>query len=315
MNTPTDPRQQQTRTASPSNGAAPFSIQRVEQPSLAKFDPGDLMPRSWAEARELATFLSRAGMLPDHLKGNEHNTFLTILSGLELGISPLVACREIYFVKGKPNISSRLKVAMVRSSGLCQDYEEVEVNVKRNSNGQITEGKAVVRGRRVGQERWTVKEFTIEDARAGDLFKNDVWNKYPKDMLLARANSRLCDDLWQDVTRGMRSREEVEDERVIEGQRISPPEDPSRFHQPENGDVVDGETGEVFQEKKEDPLTFEALRRALDEAPNRNALQEATANVNKAKPQGYLTTEQLEQLMASYKSRLAFFDKNGNGSH
>jgi hypothetical protein len=274
-------------------GQHPLTNHREEHVTLSRFDPSDLMPRSWSEARELSSFLCKAGMLPDHLRGNEANVFLTILAGLELGISPLVACREIYFVKGRPNISSRLKVAMVRSSPVCRDYEEVESTVK----------KAVVRGRRVGQERWTVKEFTIEDAKTAELLGNDNWRKYPKDMLLHRANGRLCDDLWQDVTRGMRSKEEVDDEREVAGERILPPDDPN-LSPPPRLEVVDPVTGEVTEGEVLPARPFDALAADIATAADRQGLMGIVARINAAKSDGKVSVEEVTELQRRYKAQL-----------
>lgn len=301
-------KQSTTRPTQNGSSSQPFAMSRQEPTSqLAKFDPSDLMPRSWAEARELAMFLSQAGMLPDHLKGQPHNVFLTILSGLELGVSPLVACREIYFVKGRPNISSRMKVAMVRGSPVCRDYEEVESTDKR----------AIVRARRVGQEKWTTKEFTIEDAKRADLFKNDVWNKYPKDMLLHRANSRLCDDLFQDVTRGMRTREEVQDEeKEVDGERLTPPPNPSTYAAPAQEapaqEEVDPNTGEVIPAAEPvDELSFDTLSTTIRNAPTREQLLSVALRINDAKSKGKLNAEQEAELRKLYKARNESLPKDG----
>lgn len=172
------------------------ALARVAPAPIAPFNPQDLWPRSFDEVMRLASFLAKSGLVPKHLQGNEANTFYTIMAGLELSISPIVACREIYLVDGKPSCSSLLKVALVRERrDLCLEWQEIK----------STDKVCIYKTRRLGDKQSTVREWTIEMAHAAQLTNKDNWKKYPAAMLRRRCQGQLADDVYPDVVRGLGS--------------------------------------------------------------------------------------------------------------
>jgi hypothetical protein len=131
-----------------------------------------------------------------------------VLTGLPLGIDPLVALAQVFVVKGRPGLYTKLKVALAQAHG--HEVWDVERSPE----------VAKVAGRRRGwpQDRVVTITITIEDARRAKWTENEAYEKTPEDMLWSRAASRVLDRIAADVLFGIPSIEdlEVDDEPAVD---------------------------------------------------------------------------------------------------
>lgn len=181
----------------------------AKQPNqLAKQQPGRerlaFVPKDFDDAWRQADVLSKVGIFPDYLKGKPHDILATIITGAELGLSPMQSVRDIVVVKGKGFIQSALKVALVKQSPLCEYFRMVE----------STDKKAVYETSRVneGKSRY---EYTIEMAQTAGLASNDNYRKNPAAMLRARCSGTLAEIVYSDVTRGIGDKEDLAPETAM----------------------------------------------------------------------------------------------------
>jgi hypothetical protein len=130
------------------------------------------------------------------------NATAAVLQGLTLGIDPLMALQQIYIVHGRPGMYAKMMVALVQSHGHEVWTEE----------GECTDTRAVVYGRRRGTERVERVIVTMDMARKAGWTSNQAYTKTPQDMLYARAASRVCDRIASDVLKGIASVEAIQDE-------------------------------------------------------------------------------------------------------
>lgn len=112
-----------------------------------------------------------------------------MLSARELGISPMAALNGgLNIIQGKVEISARMMNALIRRAG------HSIVTVK------CTETECELKGKRADNGDQESASFTMEDAKKASLIKpGGGWQKYPADMLYARALSRLARRLFPDV--------------------------------------------------------------------------------------------------------------------
>lgn len=163
----------------------------------------------WAEdARKAATVavsLAKTPFVPQSLRGNTpeitaSNITAAILTGQELGLEPMAALRSIDVIQGTPALRAVALRALVQSAG-----HEVYV-------AEATTTRAVVSGRRKGEEREQKSVWTMDRAKALGLVTKDNWRKQPQAMLVARATSELCRLIAADVILGVPySVEELQD--------------------------------------------------------------------------------------------------------
>src|SRR5690606_18041595 len=131
--------------------------------------PAAIVPRNIEECFRLADAIYRSGMAPNSYKNTEQ-VLVGIMKGLELNMMPLTALQSIYVVNGVPTVWGDGALALVRASGLVEDFEETFDPEKEI---------AVCRIKRKDQKTEISRKFDKEDAtRAGLLNKTGPWNQY-----------------------------------------------------------------------------------------------------------------------------------------
>jgi len=119
---------------------------------------------------------------------NTNEVATKIITGLEMGISPVRAVRHIDTIDGKPSVSAQLSAAMLQMSENF-DYDVDEVDVDFDDDGNVLDGLARVCISKNGEKQGCA-EFTWNEAKAANLTWKDNWESYPRDMLFARAMKR-----------------------------------------------------------------------------------------------------------------------------
>lgn len=177
-----------------------------ETATLAKAEraPIEFTPRNLDEAWRMSDVLSKAQVMPDALRGKPNDLLVTIMTGAELGLSPMQSVRNISVVKGKGYLDALLKVALVKQSPVCEYLELVTT----------TATKCVYKTKRRGEGE-VVMEYTIDDAKAAGLASNDNYTKRPKLMLRRRCASEICDEVYPDIVRGLDNFDDAPVEREL----------------------------------------------------------------------------------------------------
>lgn len=129
------------------------------------------------------------------------NITAAILTGQELGLTPMAALRSVVVIQGTPAMTAVALRGLVQSRGH-------EIWVESSSDT-----RAVVCGQRRGSTRVERSVWTIERARQLGLTSKDNWRKQPEAMLVARGTSEVGRRIAADVLLGMPySVEELADE-------------------------------------------------------------------------------------------------------
>jgi hypothetical protein len=143
---------------------------------------GELMKLN--ETKEMAEHFFKSGIFQD--VKDMSVALVKIQAGQELGISPIMAMKEVYLIPSKAGvkiqIGASLQAAMIKKSGKY-DYRIVD-HSKEICTIHFFERRGD-KWEKIGDE-----SYTIGDARAAGLTAGkDVWTKHPKNMLFARAMS------------------------------------------------------------------------------------------------------------------------------
>jgi hypothetical protein len=158
------------------------------------------MPRTLAEAIQVAEIVHRANLFPD--VRNPGHALVKILAGAELGFGVIASLVDVHLIEGKPSVGAHLRAAAIRSSG-HYDYEVVE----------HTDAVCAVRfSRRRADGTWHdlgVERITLEEAQAKKWHltrKGEAkgpWRASPKNMLFARCITNGFRFHCPDLTSGM----------------------------------------------------------------------------------------------------------------
>ena len=122
-----------------------------------------------------------------------------LLTGHELGLSPMQSLRGIYVVSGRPVLSADLMVAVVRRSGLCASWRVVE----------STAEACTIETQRMGQEP-ARKTWTMADAKRAQVTGKGTWSQYPAQMLRHRCAADLARQEYSDVLMGLYDPDELD---------------------------------------------------------------------------------------------------------
>lgn len=135
-----------------------------------------------------------------YAKMGEGDIFAIVSKARSLNINPIDALNGgLYAVHGKVEMSAAMMNQLIRQHG-----HSVSRDAKSNDSICILHGK-----RKDNGDTWT-ESFSIDEAkRAGIYSEKGTWGKYPRDMLFARALSRLARQLFPDVIKGCYVEEEI----------------------------------------------------------------------------------------------------------
>lgn len=130
--------------------------------------------------------------------------FAIVEKAKSIGVSPLEALNGgMYFVQGKVELTAGMMNQLIRQRG-----HSITKDKKSDDTICILHGKRADNG-----DTW-VESFSIEDAKKAGIYRNQ-WIKYPKDMLFARALSRLARQLFPDVIKGCYVQGEITDTKNV----------------------------------------------------------------------------------------------------
>jgi hypothetical protein len=186
-----------TTAASPPAPAAPKTPVHIGTKGLQLHDLDSLY--------RFANYVSKSGLAPKGMESPEA-IFVAVQMGMELGISPMMALQNIGVINGRPGVFGDLPLALVRNSGLLEEYREEEIGKPSDDTWGF---KCTVR--RVGCTPKS-ETFTVADAkRAGLWGKAGPWTQWPKRMLKFRARGFLLRDEFGDVLKGVKTVDELEE--------------------------------------------------------------------------------------------------------
>lgn len=144
--------------------------------------------------------LYQSGLYPN--VKNPAGAFAIVQYGAELGIPPMLSLQNINLINGKPACNAQLIVALAQGNGVTykiikSDSTECRIMFYRNGNSLES-------------------SFTIEEAKKAGLAGKDNWQKFPADMLFARAITRGVRRIAPDAIMGLYTADELSNGEVHE---------------------------------------------------------------------------------------------------
>lgn len=133
----------------------------------------------WEQAQRLHASRLFGTRSPEH-------AYAIVLIGAEVGVGPTTALTQIAVIQGKPAFGAALVGALVKKSGRY-DYDVTEmtdqaVTVRFTEHVRPVPGVDQGGNRLLGDSR-----FTLQDAQRAGLGTSPTWQRFPRNLLLARA--------------------------------------------------------------------------------------------------------------------------------
>jgi hypothetical protein len=156
--------------------------------------PLDLENLSLNQINFIGQTMAKSGMFPDVTDGAK--ALVKILAGKEIGVTPFQSMTNIHVIQGKATMGANLMAAKVKGSGKY-DYRVMDLtsdtcSILFKQRDSLAEGGWADLG------KFT---YSLEDAKRAGLVKTgSSWEKYPSNMLFARAISSgvriYCPDVF-----------------------------------------------------------------------------------------------------------------------
>lgn len=180
---------------------APVALAHVETSQHAMA----LVPTTIDGAMQLARWLSSSKLLPPAFQGKEHDVFMVVMAGMELGLPPMAALRGLYAVNGRTALEAKTKAAICLQRGAAEYFKKTE----------DTPEAVTWETRRKGDTEVRLSRYTKAEAQAAGLLNKDgPWKQYTRRMMSWRALGFLCDDTYPDVVLGVATAEDFEPEEL-----------------------------------------------------------------------------------------------------
>lgn len=177
---------------------------KVTDYSLGIFGTSD----NFIMAMQMAKALSSSTIVPQTFQKNDANCLIAIEQAQRLHVSPLMVMQNLYVIQGRPSWSSKFLIAAINNSGKFD--MELQFDETKDKNGKPFSCTAwtMKNGRRV--EGMTVDMDMAKDE--GWLGKNgSKWRTMPQLMLRYRAASFFSSLNCPELTMGLYTREEIQD--------------------------------------------------------------------------------------------------------
>lgn len=133
--------------------------------------------------KEYAEILSASNLLPRAYQKQPANVFTAMAMGEALGLKPIEAINSINVIQGKPALSAELMGAMVRRAG-----HKLRISCTKNPP---TATATLIR-KDDPDSPFTVTWDEKAATRAGLWMSSPSWQKYPDQMMRARAVTEVC---------------------------------------------------------------------------------------------------------------------------
>lgn len=164
--------------------------------AITPAEPGSVVAlRDWAQAahaaHSVAQSLVKTSFVPEAFRGKPDEATAAILSGAEVGLSPMAALRSYDVIQGTAAPRAMTLRAIVQSRG-----HKIWVV-------ESTDQRAIVRGRRVDDDEVQESTWDIARAKGLGLLGKHNWKAQQKAMLIARATAECCRLIASDAILGI----------------------------------------------------------------------------------------------------------------
>lgn len=181
------------------------SAKRVTDYSLGIFGTSD----NFIMAMQMAKALASSTIVPQTFQKNEANCLIAIEQAQRLRVSPMMVMQNLHVIQGRPSWSSKFLIAAINNSGKFDMELQFEETQDKDGKPFSCTAWTTKNGRKVNG--MTVDMDMAKEE--GWLSKNgSKWKTMPQLMLRYRAASFFSSLNCPELTMGLYTREEMQDD-------------------------------------------------------------------------------------------------------
>nr|DAX00882.1 MAG TPA: RecT protein [Bacteriophage sp.] len=194
-----------TAIAESGKQAVQQSTKRVTDYSLGIFGTSD----NFIMAMQMAKALASSTIVPQTFQKNEANCLIAIEQAQRLRVSPMMVMQNLHVIQGRPSWSSKFLIAAINNSGKFDMELQFEETQDKDGKPFSCTAWTTKNGRKVNG--MTVDMDMAKEE--GWLSKNgSKWKTMPQLMLRYRAASFFSSLNCPELTMGLYTREEMQDD-------------------------------------------------------------------------------------------------------
>lgn len=194
-----------TAIAESGKQAVQQSTKRVTDYSLGIFGTSD----NFIMAMQMAKALASSTIVPQTFQKNEANCLIAIEQAQRLRVSPMMVMQNLHVIQGRPSWSSKFLIAAINNSGKFDMELQFEETQDKDGKPFSCTAWTTKNGRKVNG--MTVDMDIAKEE--GWLSKNgSKWKTMPQLMLRYRAASFFSSLNCPELTMGLYTREEMQDD-------------------------------------------------------------------------------------------------------
>ena len=194
-----------TQLAEKKEQTAVQQTNKVTDYSLGIFGTSD----NFIMAMQMAKALSSSTIVPSTFQKNDANCLIAIEQAQRLKVSPLMVMQNLYVIQGRPSWSSKFLIAAINNSGKFDMELQFEETQDKDGKPFSCTAWTTKNGRKVNG--MTVDMDMAKEE--GWLSKNgSKWKTMPQLMLRYRAASFFSSLNCPELTMGLYTREEMQDD-------------------------------------------------------------------------------------------------------
>lgn len=198
-----------TALAAPMSGA-PVAAMMSEDPIFGLlFDQ-----QKFAQLQRVAGMFAQSGLVPDSFKNNIAACAVGLQLAIHMQVSPFMLFQKLYMVHGKPGVEAQFAIALCNSRGTFTGPIQYDWRGTKGKSDWTCVAKAQLSRSKVHVEMaidWATVEAEGWLSKAGSK-----WKTMPEQMFRYRTAMLLIRTYAPEVLMGMTSRDELEDETVID---------------------------------------------------------------------------------------------------
>lgn len=165
----------------------------------------DQLPVTWAPTSDdiavAEMYAAATAALPESYRKQPGAILLAQEWGRRFGLDTLTVIQNVSFFNGRPIIDATMQRALAAHAGyrvtpLDHDEQSATVQVTVIATGEVL----------------GTSTYTIKDAERANLLRKDNWKNHPKNMLVARASTNAIRFYCPEVTAGLYTRDELDDQ-------------------------------------------------------------------------------------------------------
>lgn len=162
---------------------------------------------TWAHIVRMANDLGNAVALPEALRGKPADIALVLLAGRDVGVPATTALHKIHVIDGRPSMAAELMRALILERG-----HDIWIEESTATSVTVAAQRSTWPEGRVSKVTWSlddakranlIKGYNAESGAVEPHDRKQVWKRYTRAMLTARATSEIGRNDFPDVLLGV----------------------------------------------------------------------------------------------------------------